>query len=123
MTVKEMAQTYNQFQQDYGQENSKDYDALIEKIFAPDFQKIANGVCLVDSRSKLLFQLSEVKHSTGKWRVVEEKELIPAAAEDKCVIRYILETEKAGNFEIITILNIDRENRINKIDEVFYQIA
>jgi hypothetical protein len=38
-----IAQKYNQFQNDFGTGVEQDYDALIASLFSPTFTKTANG--------------------------------------------------------------------------------
>lgn len=113
-----VAVTYNTFQHDVGQ--GKEAFDRIESLFSPSFQKIANGAVLVSKRDELKNQLSTVKEMTGKWKV-EVKEIAPLQDPQRCFIRYLLVTEKAGTFDVLATVRIDGEGRIALIDEVYYQ--
>lgn len=122
MFVKQLAEKYNEFQNSFGQSKEEDYQKIVEDLFVNSFAKVANNNCLVAKREDLLAQLLEVKNLAGAWKVIE-KDTIPSQDNKKCTIRYILETEKAGAFDVIAILSIAPGNKIERIDELFYQMA
>jgi hypothetical protein len=119
VSIKILAENYNQFQHDFGQSLSKDYAKEIEGLFTPNVIKVANGNELVDGRASLLPQLNGVKEFAGNW-TIHNQEVIPSADNTKCTIRYDLKSEKAGHFEVIAILSA-KDGQIARIEEVFYQ--
>lgn len=119
MTSKTLAEQYNQFQNNFGQDSSQDYDDIILKLFTADFKKVANGNELAQERAQLLAQLNSVKDFAGTWSI-QTLDIIPSADDRKCTNRYYLKSEKAGQFEVIAILSI-RQGQIHRIDEIFYQ--
>jgi hypothetical protein len=119
MTINTLAERYNQFQHEFGQDLDQDYDDIINHLFASDFKKIANGNELAGERAQLLPQLKGVKEFAGTWSI-QCVENIPSADDEKCTIRYYLNSQKAGQFEVIAILSA-RQGLIHRIDEVFYQ--
>ena len=119
MSVQALAERYNYFQHDFGQDVDHDYEDLISKLFNADFKKIANGNELVSERSQLLTQLRSTKEFAGSWSI-HSLEIIPSADDEKCTIRYSLNSEKAGQFEVIAILSA-QQSLIHRIDEVYYQ--
>jgi hypothetical protein len=121
MSVVMLAEQYNQFQHAFGQGDNKDYEKIINELFSPHFKKIANGDELTSTRSQLLSQLNGVKDFAGQW-IIESHEIIPSQDDKKCTIRYCLDSEKAGKFEIIAILKMS-EGKIEQINEVFYKQA
>lgn len=122
MLVKQLAEKYNEFQNSFGQSKEENYQKIVEGLFVNTFHKNANNSCLVAQRDELLGQLLEVRNAVEGWKV-SEKEIIPSQDNKKCTIRYVLETKKAGSFDVIAILKIASEGKIEGIDEVFYQIA
>lgn len=122
MSITNLAVSYNDFQNDFGQAVNKDYDTQIESLFAPHFKKIANGNALVGERASLKTQLEDVKKMAGKW-VIQEKSIIPSHDNKQVTNRYILTSENAGSFEVIAIMSSSDGKHIDLIDEVFYQIS
>ncbi len=120
-SIADLARRYNEFQNDYGQGVSKDYNAIIESLFSSAFKKIANRTELVSERARLEQQLADVKAAAGNW-TMREKSTIPSADNKQCVIWYVLETEKAGSFDVMAILRSSNGNQIDSIDEVYFQI-
>ncbi|MBS0186245.1 MAG: hypothetical protein JSS34_07940 [Proteobacteria bacterium] len=118
-SVLKLAETYTQFQHDFGQDVPKDFNAISETLFLPIFKKIANGEELVSDRSKLLNQLKGVRDFAGKW-TIESKEIIPSKDNTKCTLHYLLHSEKAGDFEVIAILRASK-GKIGQIEEVYYK--
>jgi len=121
MSIQTLAERYNSFQHSFGQDVAHDYDDLISTLFTADFTKIANGDELASERSQLLTQLRSTKEFAGTWSI-QSVEIIPSADEAKCTIRYFLNSEKAGQFEVIAILSA-KQNLIHRIDEIYYQKA
>ena len=121
MSIQILAERYNYFQHDFGQNVDHDYDDLICTLFTADFKKIANGNELACERSQLLKQLKSAKEFAGTWSI-QSLEIIPSADEAKCTIRYFLNSENAGQFEVIAILSA-KQNLIHRIDEIYYQKA
>lgn len=119
MSIKFLAEQYNQFQHEFGQEVRQDYESTIAKLFSPKFKKIANGNELASERDQLLPQLKDVKNFAGAWSI-QCLDIIPSIDNEKCTIRYFLKSEKAGQFEIIAILRA-HQGQIDRIDEIYYQ--
>ncbi|MCE3231651.1 MAG: hypothetical protein K0R76_270 [Alphaproteobacteria bacterium] len=119
MSIAALAEQYNQFQQAFGQGEDQDYERTINSLFSHDFKKIANGDELTSNRSQLLSQLAGIKEFAGKW-TIQSHEIIPSHDNKNCTIRYLLNSEKAGNFEIIAILKVSG-GQINQINEIFYK--
>jgi hypothetical protein len=120
MSVKSLAERYNQFQHDFGQGLSEDFDQQIDDLFHASFKKVANGQELVGKRDQLLAQLRGVKEFAGNW-TIDSLDILACDDQSKCTIRYILTSEKAGQFEVIAIMSA-QQGRIESIIEVFYQI-
>jgi hypothetical protein len=74
---------------------------------------------LASERARLLPQLKGVKDFAGAWSI-QSLEIIPSADNAKCTIRYYLNSEKAGQFEVIAILSA-KVGLIDRIEEVYYQ--
>lgn len=53
---------------------------------------------------------------------MRENYIIPSADNKQCVIRYILSTDKGGNYDIMAVLSSVDGKKIDLIDEVYYQI-
>ncbi len=121
MFMKELALMYKEFQNSYGQSEKKDFKETIENLFAIKFKKIANGVELVTERDELEKQLASVKVFAGNW-IMRENYIIPSADNKQCAIRYILSTDKGGNYDIMAVLSSVDGKKIDLIDEVYYQI-
>jgi hypothetical protein len=119
MSISSIAEQYNQFQHAFGQGIVKDYEGLINDLFSPNFKKLANGNELAGERAQLLSQLIGVKEFAGNW-TIQSQEIIPSLDNNKCTIRYFLDSEKAGQFEVIAILSAPH-GQIERIEEVFYQ--
>lgn len=115
-----LGKLYNQFQQDYGQAVSLDYNSIVKSLFSDVFKKTANGVELVNNAQNLLIQLSEIKKSAGLW-TIDVIDMIPSLCNHKLTISYILNSEKLGKFGIIAILNSEDGEKIDQINEVYYQ--
>lgn len=120
MSIEHLAHQYNQFMADFGSGKEIDYTALMEKLFNPDFEKIANGIILTFGMKELENQLNEVKKTIGGW-TIETIKILPSTNNKECTIRFLAETEKAGKFDVLAILYADNNMKINKIDEIYYQ--
>ena len=118
MNAQKIAEDYNEFQNDFGQSVAKDYKQIIDQLFTDDFKKIANGAELVSQRKDLEHQLHSVMKMAGNW-TMSPIDTIPSADGTKCVMRYMLDTKKAGKFEVIAILNLNN-GKIHSIDEVYH---
>jgi len=121
MTTNNIAETYNQFQNDFGSSVEQDYDALIESLFSPEFTKTANGQVLVASRDALLKQLSDLKITAGGW-TIDSKHIIVPAEDHNYAIRYFIHTETIGSFDVMLLLGSSDGIKIDFVDEVYYQI-
>ncbi len=119
--MEKLAHVYNEFQNNYGQSIFLDYKHVIENLFSPDFKKIANGSLLVPQRDRLEEQLASVKEFAGSW-IIERKNVIASANNNQCAIRYILNSDKAGKFDVIAIIKSDDGKKIDHVDEIYYQI-
>ena len=97
MISRKLAQRYNEFQNDFGQSTTKNYEPIIEDVFSSDLRKIANGVELVERKSFLLPQLQTAKEISGGW-LLNSINIIPSIDHDKCVIHYSISTKKIGIF-------------------------
>ncbi len=120
--IKDLAIAYSAFQNSYGQSEDKNYQEIIEGLFSPGFRKIANNAILVSNRDGLESQLGGVRVAAGKW-TMKEKKTIPSADNKQCVIWYVLETEKMKSFDVMAILSSSDGNKIDLIDEIYYQIS
>ena len=121
MTIENIAQKYNQFQSDFGAHVEQNYDGLIENLFSVNFSKIANGKVLVAKADELKGQLLAVRDFAGGW-TLDVKQVIPSANDHSYVVRYILNTEKAGGFDVMAIIGSSDGIKIDFIDEIYYQI-
>ncbi len=119
--MKKLAKAYNDFQNHYGQSTALDYNAIIEDLFSKTFKKIANGAELVGKREALETQLASVKEFAGGW-AIEEKIIIPSACNTKCTVRYILRSHKAGDFDVMALISSEDGQKIDSIDELYYQM-
>jgi hypothetical protein len=122
MTIANLAKAYNNFQNDYGQSISPDYEEIINELFSVDFKKVANGQELVAKRDGFGQQLAGVKAFAGNW-IINANIIIPSVDNKQCTIRYILSSEKAGKFDVIAILSSNNGKQIDTIDEIYYQIS
>jgi hypothetical protein len=116
-----IAEQYNNFQNDFGSGLDKDFDTIIDELFASDFKKIANGQELVSEAAHLHAQLISAKGMLGSFSI-NPVYIFQSSDGKHFTNRYIIETAKAGNFEVIAIMTIDDQKHISLIDEVYYQI-
>jgi hypothetical protein len=121
MSIIELAHQYNQFQSDFGAGVPLDFNSFIEGAFSVDFQKIANGQSLVSMRNELHNQLIQVKDIAGRW-TIESIKIIPSADNKECTIRYFVDTEKLGKFDVLAVLSSSNGRYIDQINEIYYQI-
>lgn len=124
MSVSLLAEKYNKFQQDVGQGTHGGgdlsvFEEVVNTLFSSQFKKVANGSELAGDRAQLLPQLKAVKDFAGNWQV-DSQLVIPSQDNTKCTIRYFLNSEKAGRFDVIAILT-SSNGQIDRVDEVFYQ--
>lgn len=117
-----IAEKYNKFQNDFGQNVEQDYDAFIESLFSPESTKTANGQVLVANRDELKGQLTSVRDMAGGW-TMDIKYVIESATDQNYVIRYILVTEKLGDFDVMALVGSLDGVKIDFIDEVYYQVV
>ncbi len=122
MTIANLAKSYNNFQNEYGQSMRPDYEGVINELFSVDLKKVANGQELVAKRDGLGLQLAGVKAFAGKW-TINANVIIPSIDNKQCTIRYILCSEKAGKFDVIAILSSANGKQIDAIDEIYYQMS
>jgi hypothetical protein len=70
MLTKTLAERYNHFQHDFGQNVGQDYEEIVNTLFTPDFKKIANamnwpvsghGFCHSSKVLKTLLELGQFK--------------------------------------------------------------
>lgn len=121
MITNNIAETYNQFQNDFGLSIEQDYDTLIENLFSPSFTKTANGKILISTRNDLKKQLSDLKIMTGGW-TIDPKHIIVPVEDHNYAIRYFIHTESLGSFDVMLLLGSSDGIKIDFIDEVYYQI-
>ena len=121
MTILNLARQYNQFQQQVGNTLDSTYEGMIPNLFSSSFVKIANGIVLVTNRSLLKDQLENVRKVAGSW-VIIGKEEIPFQEPNRCLIRYHLMSKDLGSYDVMAILTIDQEGKIQRIEENYYQI-
>lgn len=118
MDIIEIVRKYNAFQNEFGQNNLKEFE--INSLFTENFKKIANGQTLVEKSSNLLSQLTEIKNSAGSWNI-EEIEIQPFSNDEKrCLNHYNLNSEKLGSFDVMSIVTVDEDNLITHINEIYY---
>jgi hypothetical protein len=115
-----LGKSYNDFQNNFGQNVDLDYKSIIKSLFSVDFKKVANGVELVSNAEGLLSQLDSVKKAAGLW-TIDAKECITSLCGNKHTISYILNTEKFGKFGVIAIITISDRKLIDLVNEVYYQ--
>jgi hypothetical protein len=121
MTILNLARQYNQFQQQVGNTLDSAYEDMIPNLFSSSFIKIANGIALVTNRSLLKDQLENVRKVAGSW-VIVSKEEIPFQESNRCLIRYHLMSKDLGSYDVMAILTMDQEEKIQRIEENYYQI-
>jgi hypothetical protein len=121
MSIENIAEKYNRFQNNFGQNVEQDYDAFIESLFSPESTKTANGQVLVASRGEFKGQLTSVRDMAGSW-TMDIKYVIESATDQNYVIRYMLVTEKLGDFDVMALLGSLDGVKIDFIDKVNYQI-
>lgn len=121
MAILELARKYNQFQHRVGNHLDNSFEQDIDALFSPSFHKTANSIPLVNQRTQLKEQLENVREVSGAWDIIE-KELIPFQDAYRCLIRYRLVSKNFGSFEVMTILHMDEDNKIQSIDENYHQI-
>lgn len=122
LKITEIGSKYNDFQDNFGQKNDKEFELNISNLFAENLKKIANGEVLVSGKSNLAPQLQSIRDAVGGWKI-HPKFVIPSSDGKQCTIRYIIDSNKAGKFDIISVLSIDKDGKIYLIDEVYYQIS
>ncbi len=91
MLTNNIAEKYNQFQNDFGSNVEQDYDSLIASLFSSDSTKTANGQVLVSSRDQLKAQLTSIRDMAGSW-TMDIKYLVESATDQNYMIRYMLNT-------------------------------
>ncbi len=121
MSIKELADRYNNIQIQMGKDDVLDWSSDINALFAEDFTKTANGSVLVNNRSELQNQIIMCREGAGRWQI-DVKDVIPSYDNHKCTIHFVLTSEKAGNFDIIAILTGTNDQKIASVNEVFYQV-
>lgn len=120
--MEQLARQYHDFQNAVGQGASlADITATALRLFSPTFEKIANGTVLVANRDALAQQMCDVRGFAGSWRVID-KPTIASTCGTQCVLRFVLETEKAGAFEVMAHLLSRDGVHIDRIDEIYYQM-
>ncbi|MBA4749465.1 MAG: hypothetical protein H2057_02475 [Alphaproteobacteria bacterium] len=112
---------YNALQARMGKEGGQEWQEEVSLLFAPSFKKIANGEVLVAKASDLISQIDQCRALTGPW-TLEVIYVIPAKDNTSCTIRYVLRSEKAGDFDVIALLKSQNGTHIDQIDEVYYQL-
>ena len=121
MTILNLARQYNQFQQQVGNTLDSTYEDMIPNLFSSSFIKIANGIVLATNRSLLKDQLENVRKVAGSW-VIVSKEEIPFQEQNRCLIRYHLMSKDLGSYDVMAILTMDQEGKIQRNEENYYQI-
>ena len=120
MDVRALAKQYNAFQHQVGQKGGVDFEKVLPLLFSESFTKTANGVQLVSHRNGLKDQLLGVYKAAGKWDI-DVKEISSFQDPQRCLIRYFLTSEKAGKFDVMATLRMNKEGLIEEIDEIYYQ--
>ncbi|MAZ40327.1 MAG: hypothetical protein CMF49_09440 [Legionellales bacterium] len=82
--------------------------------------KIINHQIACPDQDTLIKQLKEARERAGKFTITpinhcNDKET------HQCAVRYLLESEAAGSFTTIAIVNFDLQDKITKIDEIYCQ--
>lgn len=115
-----LVESYNNFQNNFGQRVELDYPQIVNSLFSRDFKKIANGVELVSDAEGLLNQLQSVMEAAGSW-VMDIKDSVSSVCGKKHVVSYILKSEKLRNFGVIAIITVSNDDKIDSIYEVYHQ--
>ncbi len=121
MTILNLAKQYNQFQQQVGNTLDLAYEHIIAHLFSPSFVKIANGIVLVTNRSLLKDQLENVRKVAGAWMIISKEEIL-FQDPNRCLVRYHLISKDLGSYDVMAILTMDQEGKIQRIEENYYQI-
>jgi hypothetical protein len=117
-----IVEKYNQFQNQYGANANQDHSKIIEDLFMPGFNKIANGQIIASKRDELNAQLQSIVEFAGKFEMNITR-IIPSANKHDFVVRYILTTEKAGKFDVMAVIFSKDGIKIDNIDEIYYQVS
>jgi ribonuclease I len=120
MPIQMLAKHYNAIQIRMGNSTNTAWAKDINDLFSENFTKTANGQVLVNNRSELQQQITTCIEGAGLW-TIQEKDIIPSKDGQKCTIRYIISTEKAGTFDVMALLTSADGQKIDSVDEVYYQ--
>ncbi|MCE2950775.1 MAG: hypothetical protein ACK5TR_06420 [Alphaproteobacteria bacterium] len=119
--ISRLGHQYNALQMRMGQEDQQGWQNEIPLLFSPTFKKIANGEVLVEKGSDLLPQIDQCRALAGPW-TIQVKAVTPAKNNKSCTIRYVLCSQKAGDFDVIALLDSADGRYIDQIDEVYYHL-
>lgn len=116
-----LGRRYNTLQTRMGKEEGQEWQEEVSLLFSSFFKKVANGEILVAKASDLMSQIEQCRALAGAW-TIEVIYVIPAKDNTSCTIRYVLRSEKAGDFDVIALLKSQNGIHIDQIDEVYYQL-
>jgi len=119
--MEELAQKYFDFQNQVGQCDEIS-DKLINPLFSKVFKRIVNGRTVVSTKADLSLQLTNIRNHFGKWKI-SPKSVVACADQQQCVVRYIVDLEDMGQFEVMALLKSKTGQQIDEIDEVYYKIS
>jgi hypothetical protein len=111
---------YIQFQKELGVKDKKEQIASIHDIFADDVVKITDGHTVAKGHDALDNHWLELRNRYGSWHIIiKEQSLSPD--QKSATLKYSIATEKAGSFEVVTILTLSDDYKIKEISELYYQ--
>lgn len=118
--MEKLAQKYIDFQNALGGANDS-LKGTIDALFSPHFKMIVNGHTVVSSKSNLAPQLQKMMTHFGK-RKLNIQNIISCADKEQCIVRYFLNVENIGQFDVMAILKSKTGHQIDEVDEIYYKM-
>lgn len=124
--LKAVAERYQKFLSQFGQEETGDLLPTMKALFAPDIKKFVNDCHNLEGRKpvattikELYAQISSAKNEVGIWSVIEEDIPIASVEENMVIAHFQIPTQKKGTIVVMKKLICNDNGLINEINEVF----
>ncbi len=117
-TVESVGKDYIALLNRIGAHQNLSYMKDVEALCAPNVVKIVNGEVWFKNVADFLPQLIKTGKDIGFWNM-EALDIIPGKDDRTVVLRFIVKTEKGGNWMTMVIIRCNGDLRITEIKEVF----
>lgn len=119
-TLTEVATDFLNFLNHAGEAPDPNLENEVSKLCDRVCTKIVNGDIIFSTSDLFASQLRKAHETFGKWKINQNRRIVPSESERAVTIAYVAETEKKGNLLAMAILKVPL-NRITEIYELYIE--